>query len=167
MIRKKTLKKKLIKKATTKNTSRKSKQPEGYNLFGAAADKTMSKRFKAAVRQGRKPAYSTPFQMQKVICEYFDECYLRKAAATIGGLALALGISRQQLRRYESKTEIYRALIKTAKRFVENSYEELLIHGKGSTPGVIFALKQLNWTDKQEIEYTGQVAIIAADEEDL
>lgn len=137
------------------------------DLFGAAVDKSMGKRFKKAVQQGRKPSYKTPTQMQKVIVEYFDDCYNRKCPATVGGLALALGISRLQLRRYESKTENFRTLVKTAKEFVENSYEELLIHGKGSTPGVIFALKQLDWKDKQELEMSGQVALIAADEEDL
>lgn len=150
-----------------KLTKKKIPESKNYDFFGAAADDGMGKRFKAAVKQGRKPAYSTPFQMQKVIVEYFDSCYLRKVPATIGGLALALGISRHQLRRYENKDMSFRTLVKTAKSFVENSYEELLVHGKGSTPGVIFALKQLNWTDKQEVELTKQVAIIAADEEDL
>lgn len=171
------VKKKPTKKPTKKKTTKTKQKPPPKTLddsvqrskkfLGAGVDKDFANRFKKICGQGRKPKYTTAPQMEKVIVEYFEECIERDAPATMTGLALNLGISKSQMRRYEHKNKNFRETLKGAYHFVEHFYEELLVEGRGSTVGLIFALKQHDWTDKREIEMSGQVAIIATDEEDL
>lgn len=69
---------------------------------------------------------------------------------TITGLALYLGFaSRQSLYDYEKRGE-YSYIIKNARLRVEKGYE-LRLHGNNPT-GSIFALKNMGWYDKQEID---------------
>lgn len=69
---------------------------------------------------------------------------------TITGLALHLGFaSRQSFYDYEERGE-YSYIIKNARLRVEKGYE-LRLHGNNPT-GSIFALKNMGWSDKQEIE---------------
>lgn len=79
---------------------------------------------------------------------------------TVTGLALYLGFTtRQALINYEGKPEFVDA-IKQSKLRVEAAYEQALF-GKNAA-GPIFALKNFNWTDKQEIdqktEHSGSVS---------
>lgn len=99
-----------------------------------------------------KAFFDTPEQMQEVIDAYFVAAKEDKEPLTITGLALALGFcSRQSIYEYEKKEE-YTYTIKRARLKVESSYEIAL---NGTTvAGPIFALKNLGWSDKQEIETT-------------
>ena len=94
---------------------------------------------------GIKRKYLTPEKMLEAIDIYLmdEEDY------TITGLALALGFeSRQSIYDYE-KREDFSYIIKRAKLYVENGYEKGLKTQYSS--GSIFALKNMGWTDKQEI----------------
>lgn len=108
---------------------------------------------------GRPPMFDTPEQMQTMINEYFDLLSVENKdkdtnihlddTPTITGLAFFLGFScRQSMYEYEQKEE-FTDTIKRARSRVENWYEKCLLT-KGST-GSIFALKNLGWSDKQEI----------------
>jgi hypothetical protein len=69
---------------------------------------------------------------------------------TITGLALHLGFaSRQSFYDYEERGE-YSYIIKNARLRVEKGYE-LRLHRNNPT-GSIFALKNMGWSDKQEID---------------
>jgi hypothetical protein len=70
---------------------------------------------------------------------------------TISDLVLFLGFcDRKSFYEYEEKPE-FTHTIKKARTFIEREYEELL---KGAAcTGAIFALKQFNWKDKQEVEH--------------
>ncbi len=92
-----------------------------------------------------KRKYLTPEDMQEQIDLYFNN----EEDVTITGIALFLGFeSRQSLYDYEKKSD-YSYIIKRARMFVENTYEKGLKTQYSS--GSIFALKNMGWTDKQEI----------------
>jgi hypothetical protein len=107
---------------------------------------------------GRPPAFESPEELQSQIDLYFKSLqYIdpelgipMMRPATITGLALALGFcSRQSMYDYEKK-EKFTYTIKNARLRVENSYEEHLF--TKSATGAIFGLKNMGWSDKQEIE---------------
>ena len=113
---------------------------------------------------GQPPYYNNPDDLQAKIDEYFEtgretkRFYTEKGTPydvpvfTITGLALFLGFSsRQSLLDYEGKIE-YFDIIKKAKTKVEMKYEENLSF-PGCT-GSIFALKNMNWRDKTDIDHT-------------
>ena len=98
---------------------------------------------------GRPPKWETPEQLQKEIDKYFLDCEENNEPLTITGLAMALDTYRETLMNYQEKDE-FMDTIKKAKQRIENAYEKRLI--KYGRSGDIFALKNFNWKDKQEIE---------------
>ena len=65
---------------------------------------------------------------------------------------IKLNMLTEGLINYEEREEFVDT-IKKAKQKVLNQLEENLVSGKGSTPGIIFNLKNnYNWVDKQEIK---------------
>lgn len=114
---------------------------------------------------GRPPMFETPEELSKEIDNYFNGgVKTRKVIVgkppntqvieievpTITGLCIFLGFeSRQSFYAYELKPE-FSYTIKSARLFIENTYEEML-HA-GNTTGAIFALKNFGWIDKQEID---------------
>ncbi len=112
---------------------------------------------------GRPPKFKTPVEMQELIDVYFASLevpaykeipsYTKPALVT--GLALALGFcDRQSMYDYEKKEE-FSCTIKEARTRVEASYEEYLF-SKSST-GAIFGLKNMGWSDKQEVQHSGEI----------
>lgn len=90
---------------------------------------------------------------------YLSEREQSGAPVTITGLALAVGLaSRKSLLEYEDKPEFSNA-VKRAKARVEAAYEGRL--WAQAPAGAIFALKNLGWSDKQEIAHSGGVSIQA------
>ncbi|MCC3214960.1 DNA-packaging protein [Chryseobacterium sp. X308] len=73
---------------------------------------------------------------------------------SITGLAIYLGFeSRQSLYDY-AKKDPFSYMIKKALLFVENNYEKGLWSDK--VAGVVFALKNMGWADKQDITTNGK-----------
>ncbi len=111
---------------------------------------------------GRPPHFTTPEQLQKAISHYFEHGIPKKTyiidkkavkieVPTITGLCYHIGFeSRQSFYAYEKK-EGFSYTIKRARLFIEKHYEELL--QVGNTTGAIFALKNFDWTDKQQHEH--------------
>jgi hypothetical protein len=117
---------------------------------------------------GRPPVYNSPEEIQAKITEYFEyvkgevefhegnevvptKMFMKREPEpiTITGLALYLGFeSRQSFYDYE-KRDGYSYIIKRARMRVENAYEHRL-DSKNPT-GPIFALKNMGWTDRQEV----------------
>jgi hypothetical protein len=108
-----------------------------------------------------KPHIQDKDKLKQLIDEYFN--ITPQDEWTVTGLALYLDVDRDTLLNYqryafeqenelverEIDPEIFR-LIKRAKLKVENGYEiDLKKHGR---VGTIFALKNFNWKDKQEID---------------
>lgn len=116
---------------------------------------------------GAPPFYETIEELQKKINKYLTECpdtkmiilkdggSIEVPALTITGLAIYLGFcSRQSFYDYE-KNEKFSYSIKRARLFIEREYEKQLSNSNAS--GAIFALKNFGWTDKQEVEHSGEM----------
>lgn len=121
---------------------------------------------------GRPPFYESPEQMEEGINEYFThikgeklqsvledgtimEAWARlPEPATITGLALYLGFNdRQSLYDYQAKDE-FTCIVKKARTIIECEYEKRLA---GQSPtGAIFALKNMGWKDKTEVEHVNE-----------
>ena len=104
---------------------------------------------------GRPLKYETPEELRDAITGYFETCKENKVPTSMCGLALALGFnSRQSLLNYENRIE-FMDIIKKARLTVEMHYELRL--NTTSCTGAIFALKNMGWTDRQEIEHSGKM----------
>ncbi len=97
---------------------------------------------------GRPPKYKTAEEVFKKCKGYFDSCIELEEKATITGLALFLGFAaRSSLYDYANKEE-FSYVIKNAMLVIENSYEN------SGTAFDIFALKNMGWSDKTEVDHT-------------
>ena len=114
---------------------------------------------------GRPRKFNSVAEMEEAIEEYFEITPFAKV--TVTGLALHLGFtSRKDLINYEGYSEEFYHSLKRAKLLVENSYE-IDLKDKGGS-GAIFALKNFDWSDKQEIEHQGKMSVrFDAEDKDL
>lgn len=96
-------------------------------------------------RPGRPSLYNSREKLEKLIEEYFKE----DKEPTLAGLAYYLGMSRDTLNQY-SKKQKYSDVIKKAKDYVMSVYERRLLYSNKPV-GVIFALKNMGWKDRQDI----------------
>ena len=104
---------------------------------------------------GRPRLYDTPEQFETKVYEYQKHCEAASEPVTWTGLALFLGFSsRQSIDEYQNY-DGFSDSVKKAKTFVEYHYE-LRLNGERPT-GAIFALKNMGWSDKQEIEHSEKV----------
>lgn len=98
---------------------------------------------------GRPREFKTEDDLKEAVNSYFQDT--DEEDLTITGLALALGFeSRQSIYDYEKHSE-FSYVIKRARLLVENGYEKDLKHGKMAA---IFPLKNMGWSDRQEITST-------------
>jgi len=134
----------------------------------------------AVGNSGKPPIFKTPEELEAKITEYFDNCPDTKTVVmrtkdgifreeipcpTVTGLALFLGFcDRQSLYDYQSKNEEYSCIIKRARTKAERVYEQLLQDGNS---GAIFALKNMGWTDKQEINLNQKTDLSSLSTEEL
>lgn len=106
---------------------------------------------------GRPLKFKTVKALITKIDKYFKNT--NKDEWTITGLALALDTFRNVLidyqnGKYDKEDREFSNAIKKAKLIVENGYEvDLKKHGRS---GTIFALKNFDWKDKQEIDHTSK-----------
>lgn len=104
---------------------------------------------------GGRPAYYTdPADLHLKCGEYFAECEENKERPTIAGLILHLGFcDKKTLYNYKSRPgfdyPVGRALLQ-----IEADLERRLTGP--NVAGVIFALKNMGWTDKVQTEITGK-----------
>jgi len=95
---------------------------------------------------GRPRKYKTPEELQAKIDEYFETS--KKFA--VGKLGYFLGFEdRQSLKDYIDRKDEFSCIVRKAKYFIEGEYELLL--QENNVTGIIFALKNMGWKDKQDI----------------
>lgn len=114
---------------------------------------------------GRPPKFKTAEELTNKVSDYFDsllpdvenqELEQLPEYPTITGLALFLGFeSRQSIYDYCKRNEVFSYVLKRAMLAIENHYETRLNYQ--SPTGAIFALKNMNWSDKTEVEHSGEV----------
>ena len=102
---------------------------------------------------GRPLKYGNCWDLDELCFAYFEECDENKDPYTITGLALALETTRKTLIEYAEKPEFVNT-IKYYKTMVENYAEKKLYTGNATGP--IFALKNFDWSDRQEHQLTGK-----------
>lgn len=124
---------------------------------------------------GRPPLFETPEDMDKAIEAYFEyvrgdfhyECKSDDEGneidqkvwdrfpepITITGLCLHLGFESRQSFYDNEKREGFSYIVKRARMRVENHYEASAQSAKTPT-FQIFALKNMGWSDKNEIDHT-------------
>ena len=99
---------------------------------------------------GRPAHFDTVEELQALVEKHFDEIEEKDSVVTVTGLALALGFcSRQSIYDYMDKPE-FSYTIKRALLFVECAYEKKACTQNATGP--IFVLKNMGWSDKQEIK---------------
>ena len=113
---------------------------------------------------GRPPFFESPDELQEQIELYFTDCPDKKeiiagngsvkiSVYTISGLAYFLGFeSRQSFYDYEKKEE-FTYIIKRARLRIEMNYEQNLQFNNAT--GSIFALKNMEWSDRTELTGAG------------
>lgn len=109
---------------------------------------------------GRPPTYKNPQELEARAVLYFERLKKKSedisipAHPTITGLVLFLGFcDRQSFYDYEKKKD-FTHTIKVLRTMIANFYEENLTGA--NVTGIIFALKNLGWSDKTEIETTNR-----------
>lgn len=99
----------------------------------------------------------TPEEFDRRVDEWVAECRASGTPLTWTGAALALGFKSRQSLWYYGKQPDFADSVKYVKLLVEHVYE-LRLHGNSPT-GAIFGLKQCGWSDKTEVEHSGNVAL--------
>jgi hypothetical protein len=97
---------------------------------------------------GRPLIWKDPLELSNLVAEYFNST----AKPTLSGLAVFLEIDRQTLYNYKERDQFF-DIIKRATAKVEAIYEERAIYENNPT-GVIFALKNMGWTDRVASDVT-------------
>ena len=95
---------------------------------------------------GRPMIWKDPIELSNLIADYFDQT----KRPTLSGLAVFLEVDRHTLYNYKERDEFFH-IIKRATAKVESIYEERAIYENNPT-GVIFALKNMGWSDNKKID---------------
>jgi hypothetical protein len=104
---------------------------------------------------GRPRIYSNPDDLDNNSDQYFIECEEKKVRPTVTGLTLYLGFADKTTLYDYLKREEFSHSIKKALTRIENALEQKLENN--SVAGIIFALKNMGWKDKQELEHSGEM----------
>jgi len=103
------------------------------------------------MKVGRPLIYETYEQMQPAL-EAWEQDIINGEKPTITGLTLALGFADKSTLYDYAKKEQFSHPIKRAILIVENGYEKALRDNNAT--GSIFALKNMGWKDRQELDHT-------------
>lgn len=99
---------------------------------------------------GRPRIYNDVEELSRACEQYFTKCLETALRPTVTGLALWLGFAdKTTLYEYRDRQE-FSYSIKTSLTMIENALEQKLENN--SVAGIIFALKNMGWKDKQELD---------------
>ena len=102
---------------------------------------------------GRPPKFALPEELEEKCLSYFEYCIDNTEKPTITGLTLYVGFCERKSWDDYAKKDEFVHIVKRAKLTVENSYET------SATTFDMFALKNMGWKDKTEVELGGDVNI--------
>jgi hypothetical protein len=130
-----------------------------YNIFmktaanpipQACTSEKLKRVYQYTKKTGRPMAYTSSEELSRIIELYFDTCDRQERPYTVSGLAFAVGMTRDQLIKYQERPE-FMDTIKYAKQKVAVYVEEQLYRKSGSVTGIIFSLKNnFGWKDTIE-----------------
>jgi len=98
--------------------------------------------------------WQSPEELKTLIDNYFDSTPDNEI--TLTGFCIALDTNKQTVANYQDKPE-FKHIIEMAKLKIEHSYEKSL--RRNGRSGDIFALKNFGWSDKQEVEHSGNLPL--------
>ncbi len=106
----------------------------------------------AAVRgRGRPRTINSAEEMHELIESYIEHCAEVGSPILLTGLILHMGLnSREALDNYQDYSQDFLDAVKRAKMIVQMAYEIQLSGGNAAGP--IFALKNMSWSDKQQLD---------------
>ena len=105
-------------------------------------------------KRGAPAKYRSVKELQTAIDSYF---LIKAGSLTITGLALHLGFAdRHSLYDYGKRGEFSHTIKAAVNRLIEY-VEEKLMKGEGYGPGLIFWLKNHQWSDRVELEHSGKI----------
>jgi len=114
-----------------------------------------TKRKKKVRKTGRPRKIQSPAEFDRLVKEYVKRCESGKEPVTMTGMALALGFTSREAFDTYAEYEGFSDSVKAAKLLVENAYEKRL-HGQNNVAGAIFALKNMGWRDRQDLDVTSR-----------
>jgi hypothetical protein len=91
---------------------------------------------------------------EETLKKRIEKFFATEEKPTLGGLANYLGITRYTLAAWAKDDEIGQ-LMKWARAEIEAIYEKRLVYSRNVT-GVIFALKNMGWTDRTDFTSDSQ-----------
>ena len=101
-------------------------------------------------RVRKRIEYRSPAVLREMINSYFDECDALDIPYTISGLCLSIGYSRGRFLSTNDDNELG-DVVSQAKLLIEQQIEYRL--SKDDKPaGLVFALKNLGWDDRQQLD---------------
>lgn len=134
-------------------------------------DKKTTKYSLGITNNGRPPTFKTEKQLRSKIEDYFQHLEEQSTEdyqprPTMTGMALFLGFASRQSMYDYAKKEKFSYTIKRAQSVIAASYEEMLL--SRTATGAIFALKNMGWSDKSEVDVNAKVQndTLTADERD-
>ena len=105
---------------------------------------------------GRPKLFNSPSEIDDKVALYKEYLADKNKPPTMAGLAYFLGVDRKTLFNY-SKDEFFFPTIKRYRDWVMMELEEMCIdRGNG---GTVFIAKNYGYTDKQEIEHSGEMTV--------
>jgi hypothetical protein len=112
---------------------------------------------------GRPLKFQSAKEIDEASEKYFAQCIEEEKPFTITGLCIALGTFRNVLMdyqdgKYDAVDADYSNAIKRAKLKCEQYAESQVFTGRNPA-GAIFVLKNYGWTDKTDVNHSGQVEI--------
>ena len=102
---------------------------------------------------GRPRAFKSVEDLEQKFETYKDYLKTNDKPPTIAGLAYYLGCDRQTIYNYEAKDEFFCTIKRFREWVMMNIEENCIIRGNG---GTVFIAKNYGYTDKQEIEHSGE-----------
>lgn len=118
------------------------------------------------MQRGRENKPSTDDEIEDRVIEYLTECYNTGQRITVEKLALALGITRETLWKWEQASDARGNIIKKAKDAIASYDADMVTTGKLNPVPYIFRAKNYyGMKDQQDITLTpNTISNISADE---
>lgn len=110
---------------------------------------------------GRKPAFEDALEVQEKITEYFAA----EEKPTWPGIALHLGVTTRTLENYIHKDSDVGEAIRLGHCRLQDWLAKQLYTDRPCT-GYIFALKNMGWSDRREVEHSGGVTLVIDKDDD-
>jgi hypothetical protein len=113
---------------------------------------------------GRPKAFESVAELEEKIEAYKTYLKDNDKPPTIAGLAYYTGIDRQTLYNYKAKDEFFGTIKGFVDWIIMTYEEEAITKGKA---GIIFLMKNYGYTDKTELNVSGNIDITYSGEDEL